>query len=177
MEKRGLERFRARVSQCFGYFVVPWSRHLRTGLGLLRRSFSAAQEAGDLKYAAYSCDRLVTFLLAAGDPLGDVQREAENGFEFARKAKFGYIADILDGQLRLIRTLRGLTPAFSSSDEVEFDDDRFEKHLGTDPRRVFATCWYWIRKLQACVIAQDYLDRLAASAKAAPLPRDAAVGI
>jgi predicted ATPase/signal transduction histidine kinase/GAF domain-containing protein len=167
VEKRGLERFRARVSQCFGYFVVPWSRHLRTGLELLRRSFSAAQEAGDLKYATYFRDRLVTLLLAAGDPLSEVQREAELGFEFARKAKSGYIADILDGQLRLIRTLRGLTPAFS--DEAEFDDDRFGKHSVSDPRRVFAICWYWIRKLQACVIAQDYVKALAASAEAGPL--------
>jgi predicted ATPase/signal transduction histidine kinase/GAF domain-containing protein len=168
VEKRGLERFRARVSQCFGYFVIPWSRHLRTGLELLRRSFSAAQEAGDLKYATYFRDRLVTLLLAAGDPLSDVQREAEQGFEFARKAKFGYIADILDGQLRLTRTLRGLTPGFSSSDAVESDDDRFGKPSGTDPRRLFATCWYWIRKLQACVIAQDYVMALAASDEAAP---------
>ena len=30
VEKRGLERFRARVAQCFGYFVIPWSRPLRT---------------------------------------------------------------------------------------------------------------------------------------------------
>ena len=87
VEKRGLERFRARVSQCFGYFVIPWSRHLRTGIELLRRSFTAAQEAGDLKYAIYSRDRLVTFLLAAGDPLGDVQREAENGLRFRAKGK------------------------------------------------------------------------------------------
>jgi hypothetical protein len=42
-------------------------------------------------------DRLVTLLLAAGDPLGDVQREAENGLEFARKAKIGYAADIITG--------------------------------------------------------------------------------
>src|SRR6516225_4257588 len=60
VEKRGLERFRARVSQIFGYFINPWSRHLRTGLGLLRRSFTTAQEAGDLQYAAFSCDRLAT---------------------------------------------------------------------------------------------------------------------
>src|SRR6202034_2694590 len=158
VEKRGLERFRARVSQCFGYFVVPWSRHLRTGLELLRRSFSAAQEAGDLKYATYFRDRLVTLLLAAGDPLSDVQREAEQGFEFARKAKFGYIADILDGQLRLIRTLRGLTPGFSSSDEAESDDDRFGKHSGADPLRVFATFLYWIRTLQGSVVAYVYVS-------------------
>ena len=70
VEKRGLERFRARVSQCFGYFVIPWSRHLRTGLDLLRRSFTSAQETGDLKYAVYSGDRLVSLLLA-GKPRTD----------------------------------------------------------------------------------------------------------
>jgi PAS domain S-box-containing protein len=169
VDSRGLERFRARVSQCFGYFVVPWSRHVRTGLRLLRRSLIAAQEAGDLKYAVYSRDRLVTFLLVAGDPLGDVQREAENGFEFAQKAKFGFIADILVGQLGLIRTLRGLTPSFYSFNDGDFDEDRFEQHLESDPALVFARCWYWIRKLQACVIAQDYPTALAAAAKAAPL--------
>ena len=107
VEKRGLERFRTRVSQCFGYFINPWSRHLHSSLELLRRSFTAAQEAGDLKYAVYACDRLVTILLAAGVPLGDVKREAETGLEFARKAKFGYIVDIIIGQLRFIRALLG----------------------------------------------------------------------
>jgi PAS domain S-box-containing protein len=169
VEKRGLERFRARVSQCFGYFVIPWSRHVRSGIGLLRRSFTAAQEAGDLKYAAYSRDRLVTLLLAAGDPLGDVQREAENGLDFARKAKFVYIADILAGQLRFIRVLRGLTPSFYSFNDEQFDEARFEQYLEADPLLVFAKCWYWIRKLQACVIAQDYPSALLAAAKVAPL--------
>ena len=126
VEKRGLERFRARASQSFGYFVNPWSRHLRTSIELLRLSFTTAQEAGDIKYAVYACDRLVTFLLAAGDPLGDVQREAERGLEFARKAKFGYVVDTIVGQLRLIQTLRGLTPSFSSFNDAEFDEDRFE---------------------------------------------------
>jgi PAS domain S-box-containing protein len=169
VEKRGLERFRTRVSQCFGYFVNPWSRHLRTSIELLQRSFTAAQEVGDLKYAIYSCDRLVTFLLAAGDPLGDVQREAENGLEFARKAKFGYTTDIIAGQLALIRTLRGLSPSFSSFNDAEFDEDRFEEYLEADPHLVFAKCWYWIRKLQARFHAGDYVSALAAAAKAEPL--------
>ncbi|HZD49195.1 MAG TPA: GAF domain-containing protein, partial [Silvibacterium sp.] len=169
MEKRGLERFRAQVSQLFGYFVNPWARHLRTGLGLLRRSFSTAQEAGDIKYAVFSCDRLVTFLLAGGDPLGDVEREAEKGLEFARKAKFGYVVDIIIGQLRFIRTLRGLTPSLSSFNDAEFDEGRFEQHLEADPHLVFATCWYWIRKLQARFYAGDYASALAAASKAEPL--------
>jgi PAS domain S-box-containing protein len=169
VEKRGLERFRARVSQIFGYFLNPWSRHLRAGLGLLRRSFTTALEAGDLQYAAFSYDRLVTFLLAAGEPLGDVQREAENGFEFTRTTKFAYVTDIIIGQLRFIRTLRGLTPILSSFNDGEFDEGQFEQHLEADPHLVFATCWYWIRKLQARFYAGDYAAALVAASKAEPL--------
>jgi PAS domain S-box-containing protein len=169
MEKRGLERFRAQVSQLFGYFVNPWSRHLRTGLGLLRRSFATAQEAGDLKYAVFSCDRLVTFLLAAGDPLGEVQREAANGLGFARKTKFGYVVDIIIGQLRFIRTLRGMTPSLYSFNDAEFDEGQFERHLEADPHLVFAACWYWIRKLQARFYAGDYASAVVAASKVEPL--------
>jgi hypothetical protein len=60
---------------------------------------------------------LNTNLLAAGDPLAEVQREAENGFEFAQKARFGIVIDIITAQLGLIRTLRGLTPKFGSFDD------------------------------------------------------------
>jgi predicted ATPase/signal transduction histidine kinase len=169
VEKQGLERFRTRVSQCFGYFINPWSRHLRTSLDVLRHTFTTGQEAGDLKYATYSCDRLVTILLAAGDPLGEVQREAEMGLQFARKGKFGYLVDIVIGQIRFIRALRGLTPSLSSFNDAEFDEGRFEEHLKANPRPVFAGCWYWIRKLQAYFYAGDYASGLAAAAKAEPL--------
>jgi tetratricopeptide (TPR) repeat protein len=96
-----------------------------------------------------------------------VQREAENGLEFARKAKFGYVVDLIIGQLRLIRTLRGLTPSLSSLNDAEFDEGR--QHLEADPHLVFATCWYRIRKLQAHFYAGDYASALAAASKAAPL--------
>src|SRR5262252_2869384 len=128
-----------------------------------------AQEDGDLLYAVLSYDRLVTLLLAAGDPLGDVQREAEIGLEFARKVKIGYVADIITGQLRFIRTLRGLTSNFSSFNDAEFDEGWFEQHLEADPHLVFATRWYWIRKLQARFYAGDYASALAAASKAEPL--------
>ena len=38
-----------------------------------------------------SCDNLITNLLAAGDPLREVQREAEHGLAFAQKARFGLV--------------------------------------------------------------------------------------
>jgi GAF domain-containing protein len=172
VEKRGLERFRARVFQSFAYFVDPWSRHLRSSLELLRHSFTTAQEAGDLKYAVYACDRLVTFLLATGDSLDDVHQEAEKGLEFARKAKFGYVVDIIIGQLRFIRTLRGLTPSFSSFNDAEFDESCFEQHLEDDPHpQRIARRWYWIRKLQACFYAGDYALALEAASKIESSPQ------
>jgi predicted ATPase/signal transduction histidine kinase len=168
VEKHGLERFRARVSQCFGYFISPWSRHLRGSVDLLRRSLATARQAGDLKYAVYGCDRLTTVLLAAGEPLVEIQREAENAIEFARRAKFGYVVDIIVGQLRFIRTLRGLTPTLASFSDAEFDEDLFEERMEANPHSLFAICWYWIRKLRARFYAGDYASALEAAAKAKP---------
>src|ERR1700688_364011 len=150
----------------FGNLVIPWTRHIQSGRVLVRRAFDAANKIGDLTFAAYSCNNLNTNLLATGDPLGDVQREAENGLEFARKARFGLVVDIIIGQLRLIRTLRGLTPRFSSFNDPEFDESRFEHHLQSDPRLALPECWYWIRKLQARVYAGEYGDAIEAASNA-----------
>jgi PAS domain S-box-containing protein len=169
VEKRGLRRYQARAYMSFGNLVMPWTRHIRTGRELVRRAFDAANKVGDLTFAAYSCNNLNTNLLASGDPLGDVQREAENGLEFARKARFGLVIDIISAQLGLIRTLRSRTPVFGSFNDERFDESRFEHHLQSDPRLALPECWYWIRKLQARVYASDGASALDAAAKAQKL--------
>ena len=101
---------------------MPWTRHVRAGRDLVRRAFEAANQIGDLTFAAYSCNHLNTNLLAAGDPLAEVQREAEHGLAFAQKMRFGLVIDIITDQLGLIRTLRGLTPTFGCFDDEQFDE-------------------------------------------------------
>ncbi len=165
VEKRGLERFQARTYHWFAQFVVPWTKHVRACRDLMRRAFEAANKSGDLTFAAYSCNNLNSNLLAAGDPLVEVQREAENGLEFAQKARFGHVVDLITGQLGLIRTLRGLTPKFGSFDDGQFDELRFERHLASDPAAL-PECWYWIRKLQARFFAGDYAAAVDASLRA-----------
>ena len=167
LEKRRLLRFRARAYVGFGHLVNPWTRHFREGIGLVRRAIDAARETGDLTYASYARNCLVTLLLAEGDPLDEVQREAERSLEFVRKARFGLVADILTGQLMLIWTLRGLTP--DRRGDADFDEARFEQHLEGDPRLAIAACWYWIRKLQGRFFAGDHASALEAAAKAQPL--------
>jgi PAS domain S-box-containing protein len=169
VEKRGLHRYQARAYMSFGNLVMPWTRHVQTGRDLVRRAFDAANEIGDLTFAAYSCNNLNTNLLATGDPLDDAQREAEHGLEFARKARFGLVIDIITAQRGLIRTLRGLTPEFGSFDDERFNEGQFEDHLRSDPRLALPECWYWVRKLQARVYANDHAAAIEAASKAQPL--------
>jgi PAS domain S-box-containing protein len=169
VEKRGLKRFQARTYMSFGDIVMPWTKHVRAGRELVRRAFDAANEIGDLTFAAYSCDHLIKNLLAAGDPLGEVQREAENALEFAQKVRFGLVIDHIRAQLGLIRTLRGLTPKFGCFDDEGFDELRFERHLASNPALAELACWYWTRKLQARFFAGDYASAVDASLRAQQL--------
>jgi hypothetical protein len=128
VEKPGLNRFQASTYMCFGNFVIPWTKHVRSGRDLVLRAFEAANKTGDLCFAAYSCNNLNTNLLAAGDPLLEVQREAEKGLAFAKKVRFGFVIDLISVQVALVRTLRGLTPIFGSLNDEEFDETQYERH-------------------------------------------------
>ena len=163
---RGLTRFQARTYMEYGYGVVPWTRHVRAGRDPVRRAFEAANKIGDLTYAAYCGDQLNTNLLAAGDPLAETEREAEQGLAFARKMRFGLVIDAITTQLGLIRTLRGLTPTFGSFDDKQFDEARIERRFSENPDLAFVECWYWIRKLQARFFAGDYASAIEASSGA-----------
>ncbi|HYS82885.1 MAG TPA: GAF domain-containing protein, partial [Anaeromyxobacteraceae bacterium] len=166
VEQRGLRQFEGRVGLIFGGCVLPWTQPIRTGRSLVRRAFEAATRHGDLAYAGYSRNMAITDLLATGEPLGEVQREAESGLEFARQLRFGYVADIIAGQVRLIRTLRGLTPQFDSFNDTKFDESEFEQHLAEDPWLRLVACWYFIRKLQARFLAGAYVSAIEAAENA-----------
>ena len=169
VEKRGLHRYHARAYVAFGNQVIPWTRHIRSGRDLMRRAFDAAINTGDLTFAAYCCNNMNSNLLAVGDPLGEVQREAENGLKFARRAHFSIVIDIITSQLGLIRTLRGGTPEFGSFNDGEVDELRFEHHLQGESRLALPECWHWIRKLQARVYSADYVSAIDAASKAQAL--------
>lgn len=156
VEKRGLNRFEARTRLWFAQFAVPWAKHIREGRELMRQAFALANRDGDLTIAGYACNNLNTNLLAAGDQLLETQREAERGFEFAQRARFGFVADIIAGQLGLIRCLRGLTSQFGHFDDAQFDETKFEHHLASDGTLALPECWYWTRKLQARFFSGDW---------------------
>jgi PAS domain S-box-containing protein len=168
MESRKLFRFKPRVYLGFA-LSNSWVKHLSASHALLRRTFEAAREAGDLVFMGYALRTLLTNLIASGAPLAETESEAERALEFARKARFGLVFDIVSGQLALIRTLRGRTPVFGSFSDSEFDESTFERHLQQDRRLAFAAYLYWVRKLQAHYHAGDYLSAIEAEEKAGRL--------
>lgn len=169
VEKRGLKRYQARTYMIFGNIVMPWTRHVRDGRELIGRAFDAANESGDLTFAAYSCNHLVTNMLAAGDQLAEVQREAETGLEFARRMRFGHVIDHIVVQLQLIRSLRGSTPTFGSFDDAEFSERDFERHLASNPVLAEPEFWYCARKVQARFLMADLASALDAASRAEQL--------
>lgn len=162
----GMERLRARVYLAFSNLAKPSPRHFRNGRPIAQYTFEAAQQAGDVTYAVISRNNLVTQLLAAGAPLSDVEREAEVGLNFARGAGFGLVEALITAQIRFIRMLRGLSSSFGSFNENGFDERQFEERLEAEPSRGIAACTYWIRKLQARVLANDHATALAAATSA-----------
>ncbi|HTO60205.1 MAG TPA: AAA family ATPase [Bradyrhizobium sp.] len=168
VERRGLTRFRARVYLDFSHVVNPWKQHARSGPALVRRALNAANELGDLTFAAYSSCNLISALLAAGAPLAEVQQEAQRQLEFARHLRFGLIIDIVTGQLRLIMALRGVIPRLGSFDGGEFEEAQFERRLEQDPGLMVAIGWYWVRKLQGRVLAGEDAGAIAAGARVEP---------
>ena len=128
-----------------------------------------ANQTGDLGLMMYSWFSLISNLLAAGDPLVEVQRETEHGLVLAQKGRVDLASDLIATQLGLVRTLRGLTPTFGSLDDEQFDERRMERRFGSQPDLAYAESWYCIRKLQARFFAGDYAAALEASARAQPL--------
>ena len=162
VEKRGLTRYQARIWMNMGSTVLPWMKHVASGRELVRRAFDLAYRIGDLTFASYSWDQLVTVCLAVGDPLAEVETECENGLAFAKRVHFGLVIELCGAQLGLIRTLRGLTPTFGSLDCEEYNEEETERRLASAPTLAFAEFYHWTRKLQARFFAGDF----AAAAKA-----------
>jgi PAS domain S-box-containing protein len=165
VEKHGFVAYKAKVYMTMAWVAI-WTQPITTALQFVRDAFSAAVGVGDVTYACYACDHTVTDLLARGDRLDEVCREAEAGLDFVRKANSLDYVDRITTQLQFIQNLRGRTYSSSTFSDAHFDAGAFEARLPCD-RAI--TCWYWILKLQARFISRDYGEAIEAAHKARAL--------
>jgi PAS domain S-box-containing protein len=165
VEARGSKRFEARTYYWFSDLTVRWMKPLRTCFEFLRRGIDAANKIGDFTFVNATNVRLSGDLLIAGDPLSNVQRQAELGMSSVKMAQFSGDMIMLP-LLALIRTLRGLTPKFGRFDYGEFEEIPFERLLAGNPYLRAHECLYLVYKIQARYFAGDYAEAMEASLKA-----------
>jgi PAS domain S-box-containing protein len=167
VESRELVAYKAKV-----YFstemAVLWTQPVDTALHYIRAAHRAAVEGGDPTIGCYTCNHTVTDLLLQGRHLDEVWTETERGLEFATRAKFRDVVDVIIAQQRFIDAMRGHTEGFSTFSAAGFDETAFEAGL-TEDRMSTMVCWYWIIKLQARYLSGDHAAALDAARKAEAL--------
>jgi signal transduction histidine kinase len=150
--------------------ISVWTQPLTSAIDLRRAVARKATETGDLTYACYDMHHTITGLLLRNDPLEAVWRESEMALDFARRAKFRDIVDLIVSQQRFIAVMQGRTASVSSFNDAQFDESRFEAELTGDRMRTMI-CLYWILKLKARFLSGDYSEALAAAATVKPMLR------
>ena len=109
--------------------VAFWTQPITTAIDFMRAAFRAAIETGDLTFACYSCTKPSRIFSLRNDPLDVVWRESEMGLDFARKARYRDVVDIIVSQQRFIATMQGRTATFSTFSDAQFDEAAFEAQL------------------------------------------------
>ena len=167
VEKYGFHAYKAKAYLIMEV-VMLWTQPISKSIELARLAFRAGVETGDLSFACYSCNHIITDMLAQGTHLDEVWCESQKCLEFERKIKFRDAADIIVSQQRFIQNMRGNTAAFSSFSDAQFDEEAFESQL-TEDRMTSMICYYWILKLEARFMSGDYDAAIRAAQRAREL--------
>jgi signal transduction histidine kinase len=146
-----------------------WTRPLRAAVETAREGVRLGIEHGDVHNAAI-CSVLVCLdRLAAGEPLADIERDAEEGLEVARRVRLAGEAGNLVVIRQLVRALRGRTDGLSAFTGPGFDQRALEETL-TANEPVGLSLWFYIYQLQAQVLAGEYTAALETRPRAQSLP-------
>jgi PAS domain S-box-containing protein len=165
VERRGMDRFKARVYSCFAAFAMPWIQHLPLCRPLMTRAFQAGRSTGDMAFAAYDLRNLITHLLMSGVPLEEVQREAEDATAFASTLQLGMPAERFIGQLGLVEWLRG---AGKSDPAPEAQDAMWPLHdAQRQPGLAMMACYHWVFRLEERYFERNSPGALEAVARVA----------
>jgi PAS domain S-box-containing protein len=166
VEKRGLDAFKARVYLRIAGAISPLMHGARFGRSLILQARDEADKIGDVLCASHCRSYAIKCSIASGQPLGEVELEAVDGLDFARKTGSSFIFAIILNKLYLIRRLRGLPPGLRLFNDTVVTEGDYEQYLEANSNLANPAYQYWTRKLQACVFAEDYASALDAAVKA-----------
>ncbi|MEI6352049.1 MAG: ATP-binding protein, partial [Verrucomicrobiota bacterium] len=165
---RGFLVWKSRVLVIFGNVINFWTQHMRSDIPYLHAAFTAGLELGDIACACYSCNHLITAMLAVGFPLNEVLTELQKRLAFVRKAHYDDVADLLVSQQRFILNMQGRTTSFSSFSDAGFDEAAFEEKIAKS-QMALLPFWHDVLKLQARVLSGDVEQALVIGKRAEAL--------
>jgi len=155
-DKYGAVTDRPRIHVLFGGRVAPWRKKFDFARKWVEEAGEAAIVVGDIESVCYRWVLRVANLLTSGAPLKQVQSEVEAGMEYTGKAHFLFVQLAMNGHLRLVLSMRGLTHELTSFNDSSFDECTFEQQLAEAPGIAIATCCYRTYKLQSRFLAKEY---------------------
>ncbi len=164
VEKHGFIAYQARIYHITGSISL-WTQPIASAIEFMQATYRAAIDNGDLAYACYGMSQPITGFLLRNDPLDVAWRQSEMALDFARKANYRDVVDVIRNQQSFVATMQGKTVSFSTFSDAQFDETAFEAQL-TGDRMPLMICWYWILKLKARFLSGEYAEALAAAGKA-----------
>ncbi|QRK12231.1 AAA family ATPase [Archangium violaceum] len=143
-----------------------WVRPMAHSLEHVRDGFLHALRSGDYQVAGYCSNHIVTDRLVLGHPLEEVYQESIARLDFARRADFPSVQDVIHHVQRYVQQLRGLSRSFDTLSGDDFEEESFEASL--TPQNM-SRCWYWLIKMQSRFMCGAYAQALEAGNRAAEL--------
>jgi len=144
--------------------VVAWTRPLTVAIEFLGTAFRAAVESGDIVFACYSLEHMLTNMLARGDNLDRLWVESVKAMDFAQKAKFFQVINVLSSTQAFIQSMRGDNKIPCVADEEI--KAALERGEGSPP---VAICFDLILKLRTYFMTGQYEAAVAMVGEIEPL--------
>ena len=168
-EAEGADAMKPIGRLCYAVFCCSWTSPLGESAAILQGAIEAARLCGNQTYTAYAHNNLFANHIVAGTWIGEALRVADDGLAFSRASKFLLGEMILRVQRGLAKALRGETAALTTLLESEAAEHTLCAEITAVAGFELPLGWYWIRKLQACVIAGDAGASMNAREHASPL--------
>ncbi len=155
VEKHNLHTLRVKARLFAGDITHFYGRHLKEDRAFLEEALVIGQENGDLIHTCYTCNHIVTNMLAVGDPLLEIEERAEELLSLVRKIGDKDIEKILISQIAFVKSMLGKTMSTSSLDRDDFSQEMFEREIQTS-QMTLMKLWYFLWKMAAFVHHQEW---------------------
>lgn len=150
-----------------------WTDPFAACLPFFRTGFESGVRSGDLAHAGFCALFGLVMRYSGGDPLEDIEREAEPLFAFAADMKLPEYRDALLIVERTVQSLRGRTSAIGSFDSDDFDADAYVFRMQTQRPPLYhailaihqASAYVIGRRIDDALATADHFDTLRGALK------------